>query len=103
MKTFFLLLICTLGYGHIQAQDYIYSFQGSLDAEQVSQFEKSILAVEGIKECKINLKSEIKGELFLFLETAKNQKENELEFSAATIKKVLLQYNLTPIEFIESK
>lgn len=101
MRNLLLSSLCAFCFFQSNAQNYSYSFEGNLSTEQFTDLEKSINALNGIEYCKITIKSELKGEVFLFI-TSKS-KEDEREFSPSEVKNILHQFNLTPKDFIESK
>lgn len=101
MRNLLLSSLCAFCFFQSNAQNYSYSFEGNLSTEQIVELEKSINALNGIEYCKIAVKSEMNGEVFLYI--ASKSRENESEFSAADVKNILHQFNLTPKEFIETK
>ena len=44
-----------------------------------------------------------KGEIFIYLNKDISPTDNELQFTPIDVKKLILEYKLTPIQFIESK
>ncbi len=100
-----LLLLLFTGFSICaNAQDYIYSFEGNTDAQLIEEFESSLNAIKGVKECKVKMKEDTgKGEIFIYLNKDISPTDNELQFTPIDVKKLILEYKLTPIQFIESK
>lgn len=84
-------------------QNYSYSFScDGISPEQLSNLENKIRRLEGVEECKIRYKEERKaGEIMLFIEEVNNQYEgeNESSFNAVTLKNLLLESGLSPLNF----
>lgn len=101
-----ILLLVTGAFLHFNAfsQDYIYFFEGTTDAQLMEQLETSLNTVTGVSECKVKLKEETnKGEVLIYLKKDVPTTNLDQLFTPTDIKKLLLDYHLTPIQFIESK
>lgn len=85
------------------AQKYAYSFEGSLTTIQVQELESEILQLKSVASCKIKLKDETKGEIFLELAPSPARAESEEGFSPTDIKRMLISKDLMPLNFIELK
>lgn len=81
------------------AQDYAYSFKGLLSASQQESFEKELSSIEGIAGVKIKIKEEKEGGVILIELSEDTGYEGGQLFNAANVKNLLLDYQLTPLQF----
>ena len=104
MKKVLLLITCAFVHLHGFSQDYIYSFEGTFDVQLIEQFESKLNAVTGVKECKVKIKEDTdKGQILIYLKQDVLATNLEQQFTPTDIKKLILEHQLTPIQFIESK
>jgi len=99
--------IITLGFvlcmNMLYSQQYSYSFSGQIEDEVLSAMVGDIEKLEGVTQAKWRYKSErLAGEVFLFIEESKDR-INPFPFSPIRVKELMLQFGLTPMEFIEIK
>lgn len=86
------------------AQDYIYYFEGNLNHQEISTIESELANIVGIASAKVKMKEETNhGEIFIALLPRPERSEKVTLFSPVDVKKLLLNHQLTPIQFIESK
>jgi len=101
----FLPLLFILGTHYCSvAQDYIYYFEGTLNQQEISSIETELASIIGVASAKVKMKDETNhGEIFIALLPRPERSEKETLFSPVDVKKLLLNHQLTPIQFIESK
>jgi len=104
MKKTLLLIVCSLFFLVGYSQDYIYSFEGTTDLATIEKFETSLNAVTGVELCKVKMKeNSTKGQISIYLKPEVSATDLEKQFSPVFIKTLILEYNFTPLQFIESK
>ena len=82
------------------AQSYSYGFEGEVNDNQVDRLLTDIENIEGVIEVKIRYKSESnRGEILLY--TKEPDINAEDEFSPIHVKRILLNYKLSPLEFVQ--
>ena len=86
-------------------KNYHYTFSGELSAQTKTQLEESILKLANVSLAKIKYKADSKaGELFFsVLEKPKTSEGDESGFNIVELKKLILSFNITPIEFTLSE
>lgn len=100
-RTFILLLISflsSISYG----QTFSYSFEGSLSAELISEIEKTCSNLPQVSSTKIRYKEDSKrGEIIIKLDDSAAKSRTELgdQFSPVSLKELLLQLKLSPLDF----
>ncbi len=80
---------------------YRYTFSGELTSQLKADLEKAVSQLNYVTECKVKYKPEANGgELFLFTEerTAVSESDN-VGFNILELKKLILSFNITPLEF----
>lgn len=86
------------------AQDYIYYFEGTIDQQEISLVETELATIVGIASAKVKMKEGTNhGEIFISLLPRPERSEKETLFTPVDVKKLILNHQLTPIQFIESK
>lgn len=78
-----------------------YTFSGELSPQTKTQFEESVLKLSDVTSAKVKYKSDSKaGELFFSVsERPKTSEGDESGFNLFELKKLILSYNITPLEF----
>lgn len=82
------------------SQNFAYSFQGSLSIEDQNRITKEVLDVRGISTCEMKYKNDSqRGELLFYVKEEEIRSESPEEFSPVQIKEILIQFQLSPIDF----
>lgn len=87
--------------GFSTAQNYSYSFQGNTDSLTVVNLAKKLSSLEGVVSVKGRFKEEKRAGEFLIYSSNFKDKSNPYPFDPIRIKAVLIENNLTPIQFKE--
>lgn len=86
------------------AQRYGYSFEGTLDYNQKETLESSISKLNTVKYCKIRLKEEVsKGQIIFELDHALLKEESGSESTIRSIKHLVINQGLSPLQLTEIK
>lgn len=105
MKHFIILLFLLTGnyfFAQQNSKKYQYIFSGTLLPETKSAIEQHLTRNNEVTEAKIKYKPEKEmGELIFIVSPQPNSGEAYQAFSLAEVKKLLQQYNLSPIEIKE--
>ena len=101
MKNLFSLTLFLLLFSTAYAQNYSYSFDGELDQSAITKIENKCSEFESVTSTKIKYKEDAqKGEIIIFLVKKEGQRaEEDNQFKATDIKKILINSGLTPGEF----
>lgn len=101
MKKLISLTFFLVAFASAFAQDYSYSFSGTLDQQSLDLLERNCAQVTEISSAKVKYKAEAqKGEILLFVAIKANQRaEADGQFAPADIKQVILAAGLTPGDF----
>lgn len=83
------------------AQNYSYSFKGDIDSISVVNLAKQLSSLEGVKDVKARFKVEKSAGEFLIYSSNFQDKSNPYPFDPTKIKAVLIENNLTPLDFRE--
>ena len=84
----------------VSAQSYSYGFEGRIDDAIVDLLLTDLERVDGVIEVKIRYKSEAqRGEILLY--TKEEELRSKVTFSPTDVKGILLNYKLTPLEFVQ--
>ncbi|PKR80879.1 hypothetical protein CW751_06835 [Brumimicrobium salinarum] len=82
-----------------QTDRYSYGFSGKIDSSFVEVLSSKVAQLEGVDQVKGRYKVEqSRGELLIFVEQPKTRYDRAL-FNSAKVKEILLQNNLTPLDF----
>jgi hypothetical protein len=82
------------------AQDYSYSFSGKISEEQQQKIIASIENTPGVESCKMKYKNDSeRGELLIEEKEVTERSEDQSLFSPTTIKSILIESNLQPLDF----
>lgn len=99
IKAIITCLFCVLT-SLLFSQNFAYSFQGNLSIENQNQIIKQVLEVSGISSCELKYKTDSqKGELLFYAKENEIRSESPEEFSPILIKNILIQNQLSPLEF----
>lgn len=105
MKNIFYLTLFLLFSITAYSQNYSYSFEGELNQSTLLEIEKRCLDMKEVSSAKVKYKEDVqKGEILieLFVDD-KKRAEADNRFKAVDIKKILLDLNLNPGEFRQTK
>ncbi len=83
------------------AQNYSYSFKGDIDSIGVVNLAEKLSHLEGVEEVKGRFKVEKSAGEFLIYSSNFKDKSNPYPFDPTKIKAVLIENNLTPLDFRE--
>jgi len=104
MKKLLLLIAFTAAYFNGFSQEYIYSFEGTNETQLLENFEVSLNKITGIQQCKVKMKGDSsKGQILIYLKKDVDPTDLSQQFTPIDIKSMILEYNFTPLQFIESK
>lgn len=103
MKNFYLTIVVLSFALWGQAQNYSYSFSGLLSLEQREKIERELNELSGIQEAKLKYKEDRERGEFILTIVDLSGAEGVDQFSATSMKDLLLSYGLEPKDFIELK
>ena len=84
------------------SQTFSYSFEGNFDSEQLRLLETKCRAIDNVSTCKVKYKLESgKGEIIVRVMSIKEKKDSNESFSPIDMKRELLDFGATPLEFIK--
>lgn len=91
-----LLLFILVSSNFVFGQTYNYTFEGSLDNEQLRMIEEKCLKLPQVTECKVKYKPESKkGEILIYIDQTESD-EGVLQFSPIDVKNLLITLDLIP-------
>jgi hypothetical protein len=100
MRTRLITILCYLIAPFSYCQDYSYSFNGIISPEKESTLISSIGSLEGVDYCKLRYKPDShRGEIILILDKKEVRSEDDTVFSPASVKAILLENQLEPLDF----
>lgn len=105
MKNIFYLTLLLLFSSTVYSQNYSYSFEGELNQTTLLEIEKRCLDMKEVSSAKVKYKEDVqKGEILieLFVDDKKRAEADD-RFKAVDIKRILLDLNLNPGEFRQTK
>lgn len=104
MRNLFASLIFFFFYLQGFSQSYAYSFKGNLNESQQQIVIQEIKKIQGIKTVELRYKMDSeRGEILFSIEIMDSEGENEIEFSPLSIKEILIEKGLSPIDFRQLK
>lgn len=97
---FFLTCLFCICAGSFHAQNFAYSFKGSMTQERQEQLIKNISSIPLVSNCKIKFKSDSnRGDVLIYVTETINRSESDIEFSPVQIKSILIEEGLEPMDF----
>lgn len=86
------------------SQSYSYSFDGELSSEKQIELSNAVLKVNDISSCDLKYKPDSKkGEIIFYVKESEIRSESSNEFSPVQIKGILIEYQLSPLDFRKIK
>ena len=83
------------------AQNFSYSFKGDTDSLRVVGMAEKLSSLEGVEAVKGRFKAEKSAGEFLIYTSNLKDRENPYPFDPSQVKAVLIENNLTPLNFRE--